>query len=136
MEKNQHRAAANFLEKRYNCCQSVVCTYCEKYGVSEGDVFRMTEGFGLGMGGLMDTCGAVTGMFLAIGLSNSAGDMSAPLVTKMDTYEKVRRAAELFKEKRGSVYCRDLLTEKGPQPLACCAKCVEAATEVLDEMGI
>ncbi len=78
MEKNKHRAAANFLEKRYNCCQSVVCTYCEKYGVSEGDVFRMTEGFGLGMGGLMDTCGAVTGMFLAIGLSNSAGDSLLP----------------------------------------------------------
>lgn len=136
MEENKRRAAVNFQEKRYNCCQSVVCTYCEKYGISERDVFRMTEGFGLGMGGLMDTCGAVTGMFLTIGLSNSAGDMSAPLLTKMDTYEKIRKAAERFKEKKGSVYCRDLLTEKGPQPLPCCGKCVEAAIEVLDEMGI
>ena len=135
MKANKETAVEKF-KKGYNCCQAVICAYCEELGVKEEDVFKLTEGFGLGMGGLRDTCGAVTGMFLAIGLSNSAGDMSAPLVTKMDTYEKVRRAAELFKEKRGSVYCRDLLTEKGPQPLACCAKCVEAATEVLDEMGI
>lgn len=136
MGANKHTAAVNFLEKRYNCCQSVFCTYCEKYGVSEKDAFRMTEGFGLGMGGLMDTCGAVTGMFLLISLANSAGDMEKPLLTKMDTYEKIRKAAGLFKEKKGSLYCRDLLTEKGPQPLPCCAKCVEAAIEVLDEMGI
>lgn len=136
METNKKKAEENFIEKRYNCCQSVVCTYCEKYGINEKDVFRMTEGFGLGMGGLMDTCGAVTGMFLAIGLSNSAGDMDDPLATKMDTYEKIRKAAKSFREKKGSVYCRDLLTEKGAQPLPCCAKCVEAAIEVLDEMGI
>lgn len=136
METNKKKAEVNFMEKRYNCCQSVVCTYCEKYGINEKDVFRMTEGFGLGMGGLMDTCGAVTGMFLVIGLSNSAGDMDDPLATKMDTYEKIRKAAKSFREKKGSVYCRDLLTEKGAQPLPCCAKCVEAAIEVLDEMGI
>ena len=51
----------------------------------EEHMFRMTEGFGLGMGGLMDTCGAVTGMFLTISLANSAGDMDKPLLTKMDT---------------------------------------------------
>ena len=136
METNRQKAERNFMEKRYNCCQSVVCTYCEKYGVSERDVFRMTEGFGLGMGGLMDTCGAVTGMFLVIGLVNSAGDMDQPLLTKMDTYEKLRKAAELVREKKGSVYCRDLLTQKGPQPLPCCAECVETAIEVLEEMGL
>lgn len=136
METNRQKAERNFMEKRYNCCQSVVCTYCEKYGVSERDVFRMTEGFGLGMGGLMDTCGAVTGMFLVIGLVNSAGDMDQPLLTKMDTYEKLRKAAELFREKKESVYCRDLLTQKGPQPLPCCAECVETAIEVLEEMGL
>ncbi len=136
MGTNKQKAAENFMEKRYNCCQSVVCAYCGKFGVSEKDVFRMTEGFGLGMGGLMDTCGAVTGMFLVIGLANSAGDMDKPLLTKMDTYEKLRTAAKLFREKKGSVYCRDLLTQKGPQPLPCCAECVETAIEVLDEMGV
>lgn len=118
----------------YNCCQSVVCCYCEELGMKEEDVFRLTEGFGLGMGGLKETCGAVTGMFMTIGLSNSAGDLSDPYKTKADTYEKIMKAAELFKEKKGSIKCSDLLTEKGPQPLPCCRDCVKTAVEVLGEI--
>lgn len=136
MESNKHTAVAKFTEKGYNCCQAVACTYCEKFGIKEEDMFRMTEGFGLGMGGLMDTCGAVTGMFLTISLANSAGDMDQPLLTKMDTYAKFREAAKQFKEKRASVYCRDLKTENGAQPLPCCTRCVETAAELIDEMKL
>ena len=136
MEANKHTAVAKFTEKGYNCCQAVACTYCEKFGIKEEDMFRMTEGFGLGMGGLMDTCGAVTGMFLTISLANSAGDMDQPLLTKMDTYAKFREAAKQFKEKRGSIYCRDLKTENGAQPLPCCTRCVETAAELIDEMKL
>lgn len=118
----------------YNCCQSVVCCYCEELGMKEEDVFRLTEGFGLGMGGLKETCGAVIGMFMTIGLSNSAGDLSDPYKTKADTYEKIMKAAELFKEKKGSIKCSDLLTDEGPQPLPCCRNCVKTAVEVLEEI--
>ena len=50
-------AVHKFTEKRYNCCQAVICAVCEEYGVAELDAFKMTEGFGAGMGGLGDTCG-------------------------------------------------------------------------------
>ena len=63
--KLREKAAENF-NKIYNCCQSVACTVCERYGVSQEDMFRMTEGFGSGIGGLKDTCGAVMGMFLRV----------------------------------------------------------------------
>lgn len=134
MKADKRTAVNNFVEKGYNCCQAVACTYCKELGISEEDVFRLTEGFGLGMGGLMDTCGAVTGMFLIISLANSAGDMEHPLATKMDTYAKFREAAEKFKEKKGSVYCRDLKTENGKQPLDCCTRCVKTAAGIVDEM--
>lgn len=136
MKGKKEIAIDNFVKKGYNCCQAVACAYCEEFGVSEKDVFRMTEGFGLGMGGLMDTCGAVTGMFLTISLANSAGDMDHPLTTKMDTYARFREAAARFKEKSGSpsVYCRDLKTENGKQPLVCCTKCVETAAMIVDDM--
>ena len=62
-------------------------------------MFRITEGFGSGMGGLKDTCGAVTGMFLIISLYNSAGDLNDPKKTKMDTYKKFREAAAALKRK-------------------------------------
>ena len=85
MKGNKELAVKKF-KQGYNCCQAVACAYCEELGIKEEDVFRLTEGFGLGMGGLRDTCGAVTGMFLVISLANSAGDMEHPLKTKMDTY--------------------------------------------------
>lgn len=130
--KSKVELAQEKFNGMYNCCQSVVCCYCEEFGVKEEDVFRMTEGFGLGMGGLKDTCGAVVGMFMTIGLANSAGDLSDPYKTKADTYEKVMKAAKLYEEKKGSIYCRDLLTEKGPQPLPCCRDCVKTAVEVVE----
>ena len=133
MKATKKDAVARF-EKMYNCCQAVICAYCEELGMKEEDAFRLTEGFGSGMGGLKDTCGAVTGMFMTIGLKNSAGKMDEPFATKMDTYQKLLEAAEKFKEKNGSLYCRDLKTEDGPQPLPCCMKCVEDAAQIIDEM--
>ena len=126
--------AVRLFKGGYNCCQSVVCAYCEELGINMTDVFRLTEGFGLGMGGLRDTCGAVTGMFLVISAANSAGDMDDPKATKMDTYARFRDAAGRFKEKNRSLYCRDLKNMDGPQPLVCCTQCVEDAAAILDEM--
>ena len=132
--KATKKDAVKRFEKMYNCCQAVICAYCEELGMKEEDAFRLAEGFGSGMGGLKDTCGAVTGMFMTIGLKNSAGKMDDPFATKMDTYQKLLDAAEKFKEKNGSNYCRDLKTQEGPQPLPCCMKCVEDAAQIIDEM--
>ena len=132
--KATKKDAVERFEKMYNCCQAVICAYCEELGMKEEDAFRLTEGFGSGMDGLKDTSGAVTGMFMTIGLKNSAGKMDEPFGTKMDTYQKLLEAAEKFKEKNGSLYCRDLKTEDGPQPLPCCMKCVEDAAQIIDEM--
>ncbi len=119
--------------KGYNCCQAVACAYCEDFGIPERDMLRLTEGFGSGIGGLGDTCGAIMGVFLIISLSNSAGDMEQPKLTKFDTYGKILDAAAAYREKMGSLYCRDLKTEDGPQPLPCCIRCVAAGAEILDE---
>ena len=104
------------------------------YGVTDQDAFKLTEGFGSGMGGLGDTCGAVTGMFLALSLANSAGDMNDPKATKMDTYKKFREAAGEFKELHESLYCRDIPKEKGSQPLPSCIKCVKDAAEITEHI--
>lgn len=74
MRADKHTAVEKF-RKDYNCCQAVACAYCVELGIQEADVFKMTEGFGSGMGGLKDTCGAAVGMFLIISLANSAGDI-------------------------------------------------------------
>ena len=133
MESKKDIAVAKF-KKGYNCCQAVACAYCEELGISEKDMFKLTEGFGSGIGGLKDTCGAVMGMFMIISLANSAGDMEKPLTTKMDTYEKFQEAAAKFKAKNRSIYCRDLKNIDGPQPLVCCVQCVEDAAALVEEI--
>ena len=126
------RAVTNFSGKKYNFCQAVICAYCEEYGIDDTQIFKMTEGFGLGMGGLKDTCGAVTGMFMAIGLRNSAGDKTEPTKTKFDTYKDIRDAAADFRQKNGSIYCCELKAVIDGKQVVSCEQCVRTAAEYVD----
>lgn len=119
-----------FQEKKYNCCQAVICAYCDEYGVDDNEIFKLTEGFGLGMGGLKDTCGAVTGMFMAISMHNSAGEKENPRKTKFQTYEDIRNAAADFKNECGSIFCRDLKSGDSFTP---CNRCVEFAAKCVEK---
>lgn len=55
-----------------NCAQAVACSFCKEFGIDEDEMFRIAEGFGLGMG-CMEMCGALSGMAMIIGLDNSKG---------------------------------------------------------------
>ena len=60
----------------YNCAQAVACTYCDLFGLDEETAFRLTEGYGLGMGNMEGTCGALSAACLLAGMKNSTGDYS------------------------------------------------------------
>lgn len=62
--------AAELHQRGCNCVRAVACTFCKEFGISEDDMFRIAEGFGLGMG-VMEMCGALSGMAMIIGLDNS-----------------------------------------------------------------
>ena len=34
--------------KGYNCAQAVACSFCEKFGVDQETMFKISEGFGFG----------------------------------------------------------------------------------------
>ena len=60
------------------------------------------------MGGLREVCGAVSGMFMVLGVVcgyDSPSDHEA----KTLHYKRIREAAEVFREKNGSIICRELL---------------------------
>ncbi|MBE6020357.1 MAG: C_GCAxxG_C_C family protein [Firmicutes bacterium] len=130
----------------YNCSQAVLSAYCDLYGIDELTAFKLAEGFGLGMGGYKDECGAVTGMFMVLGLENSDGEMGKG-TSKQSTYAKVKECGEAFKEELGTFMCGELLRKERdmkaaatPEELAAsngknliCIKCVEAAAKLLDE---
>ncbi len=64
--------------------------------------------FGGGMGMMGETCGAVTGAFIILGLKFGASD-AKDKAAKARTYELVKGFAREFEARNGSVICRDLL---------------------------
>ncbi len=132
METKSDRAVNKYLAG-YNCSQAVVCTFCEELGMKEEDAFKIAEGFGSGMGALGDTCGAVTGMFMAISYANSKSGINDLKATRKDTYAKIRKSAELFQEEHCSLYCRELLKEKQGNKTEGCAKCVKDAAKIVEK---
>lgn len=116
----------------YNCAQIVLCSYAEELGIDEETLFRISEGFGAGMGGMMQTCGAVTAMFMAFGLANSSGDLQA-CDTKTQTMKKVRELAAEFEKKNGSIVCRELKGIDTGKVLRSCDGCIEDGIRILGE---
>lgn len=120
-------------DKGYNCAQSVACTYCELLGCDEADVFRMTEGFGAGMGGMEATCGALSGAVLLAGLKNSDGKLDAPR-TKGKTYKLSKEMTKQFQEKCGALVCRELKGIGTGKPKYACADCIRSAAAIVENM--
>lgn len=118
-------------KKGYNCAQAVTCSFCEEFGVSEEEMYKLSEGFGLGMG-MMETCGALTGLFMLMGLENSGGIGQAGK-TKGDTYKKVKAYAAKFRDINGSICCRELKGVDTGKILAPCDKCITDAVALAEE---
>lgn len=53
--------------------QAVFSTYAEALEVDRITALKAASGFGGGMGRMAETCGAVTGAFMALGLAYGAG---------------------------------------------------------------
>ena len=122
------------LEKHrsgYNCAQAVLCTYADAFGLNERDAYKIAEGFGTGMGGMGETCGAVTAAFMLIGLKNSNGELGNK-ATRPDTYKQIRELAESFKAEAGSITCHELKGATG-LPVYPCPKCVETAARLVEK---
>lgn len=129
---NQERAA-RLHGNGYNCCQAVLLTFCDELGVDPVTAFKMGEGFGLGMGGMENTCGALSGAIMLAGLKNSDGDLDHPK-TKAGTYRISRELTEAFKEKTGALVCRDLKGIDTGKVLCSCPKCIDSAVQIVEEI--
>ena len=101
------KAADNF-EGGYNCSQSVLIAMCEELGLDRNSALRVSCGFGGGMGRQQETCGALSGAIMLIGLKYGKV-LPEDAGAKEKTYALVYELAKRFREKHGSTLCRDLL---------------------------
>ncbi len=120
-------------DKKYNCAQAVACAFAEEIGVDMQTLFQACEGFGLGMGGMNGTCGAISGAIMLAGFKNSDGNIDNP-ATKASTYQLSKVILEKFAAKNQATRCRDLKGVDTGCMLRSCPGCIEDAVEIVQEV--
>ena len=138
------RAVAVFKEG-YSCSQAILSTYGTQLGLEREFALKIASTFGVGMGRMGKTCGAVTGALMVIGLKHGLVEL-ADQNAKETTYALVREFMKKFTARNGSVECKvllgcDLSTSEGiryakekNQVSTVCPKLVQQAAEILEDL--
>ena len=140
-----HRERAEALFRSgCNCAQSVFLAFSGELGMDRETAMKLSAPFGGGMARMREVCGALTGVFLALGLKEGFTDPE-DAGAKAEHYRKLQSLAERFREQNGSILCRDLLRfaeergdikrepgTSGPAHSPSCEQIVGAAAELLE----
>lgn len=106
VEEAKKRAEQNFLSG-LNCTQSVAEVFAEELGFDRQQILKISLPFGGGVCRMREMCGTFSGIMFCLGmyLGESSGDKTA----KDNIYRHGQELARRFKEKNGSIICRELL---------------------------
>lgn len=134
--------AAELFVSGYNCAQSVAVAFCDLTGLNEDQASKMVSPFGGGFGRQREVCGAISGMSFILGTlyGYDRPNPEKQLALYADLQELCRR----FREKAGSIICRQILndppSDPAPTPRTAeyyakrpCARMVMLAADLLDE---
>ena len=142
---NHAEKARHLFLSGCSCSQAVFAAFADDFGMDQDTALRLASSFGGGMGGMRETCGAVSGMLMAAGMKwgySKVGD----LAVKTAHYARTRTLIEAFKAAHGTIVCRELLSalgelKKDPSARTAeyykvrpCVLFVETAAKLLDEM--
>jgi len=142
--KREKQAEASFKEG-FSCSQAVLAAFSDEFRIPRETALRIAQGFGGGMARMAETCGALTGAFMVIGLKHGktrAKDDAA----KEKTYALCLELARRFRARHGSLRCRDLLhcdigTPEGAKIARdeklhdeLCPQLVVSAVEILEDL--
>lgn len=127
-----------------NCTQAILSTYGPQFGLDRKNAMKVAGAFGSGMG-MGETCGAVTGALMVIGLKH-AKVKGLSFFSKEQTQTIAREFVAKFKARNGATACKELLgcdvsTAEGFKTAKHdkyfkkrCPKFVQDAVEILEEI--
>lgn len=104
----KHDLALEHFRNGYNCAQSVLSVLAPDLGLDQDTAMKLSSPFGSGIAYMQETCGAVTGALMAIGLKYGKGEHGTP-EDKERAYDFSRHFLTEFKHLHGSVCCRTLM---------------------------
>ena len=137
--------AVTMFRSGFNCAQSVLACAGRGSGMSLDMAVRLGEAFGGGMCHHDQTCGAVTGGLMAIGLKCSRGESRDPAMRQKASQVAAEFMAR-FEALRGAVSCTGVLGVDLSRPggveefrqrdlsATVCARAVKDAVEILEEL--
>lgn len=143
---NHAQKARELFLSGCSCSQAVFAAFADDFGMNEKTALKLASSFGGGMGGMRETCGAVSGMLMAAGLKWGYSEVGN-LDIKTAHYARVRSLIEAFKAEHTTIVCRELLAhlgelKKDPSARTAeyykvrpCVMFVETAARLLDEMA-
>ena len=125
-----------------NCAQAVVLAFSDLTGLDKTTSMKLASSFGGGIGRLREVCGAVSGMFMVLGMLYGYDENDTD-VQKKQLYKDVQALAVKFREECGSIICREILknppSDPNPTPRTAefyaqrpCARMVMTAAKLMD----
>lgn len=105
-EKTRH--ATERFKSGFNCSQSVLSAFAEDFGLSRDSCLRLASPFGSGIARMQETCGAVTGALMAVGLKYGKGENGTE-DDKTIAYRQSQFLVNEFKKRNTTICCRQLL---------------------------
>ncbi len=138
-------AAVDRFDQGFSCAQAIVSTFGIHYGLDLEHALRVAGAFGGGMARMGETCGAVTGALMVIGLIYGK-TLPEDEAAKEKTYHLTRLFIDRFRARSGSILCRELLgyhisTPYGSQKAQAtnlfktlCPEYVRLSAEILQEL--
>ncbi len=137
--------AVELFKNGYSCAQAVLLAFADELNLDREMAAKVASSFGGGMGRLREVCGAFSGLLLAAGLKYGPAD-PRDASAKAAHYALVQKLASQFKEKNGSIICRELLGVAGaqdptPEPRSeqyykkrPCAGMIACAAELMEQL--
>jgi len=144
MESKEDKAILTFRSGA-NCAQAVLTAYSDELKLDNNLAMSISCGFGGGMGRLQETCGAVTGSFMVLGIYNSNRFIDNK-DKKEETYSMIQKFSKKFQSIHGPLQCSSLLNcdlkmEEGQAFMKennlaekVCEKCISTSIGILEEL--
>jgi len=142
---DQIETAVDAKIKGLNCAQSILSAYAADFQLDPQAALRLASALGGGLACRGETCGAVTGALMVIGLQHANADPE-DRATRDEVYGLGAQFMQEFANRQGSTGCRELLgcdislpeglqfaRDNGLFDLFC-AGYVRTAAEILAEM--
>ena len=116
--------AVEYKHSGCNCCQAVLMAFADELNVSEDTLKQAGACFGVGMGCMEATCGALCGAQMVLGMKKYEG---RPMLGQ------AKEMHEAFKSLSGATICGDLKGAKNGVVICSCDDCVRNGVTIAEK---